>query len=97
MRFNLGKYFMTGAVTGINAGAWLQVFPSSLNLRGGLMLNPSSGNKDIVFVGNSGVTSANGYPMLPGTEHYFRVDDVSGVWLTGASISGNSTTFWFAS
>ena len=92
MRIGLGKFFMTGKVTaGSNPVA---VFPSSLYLRGGLMLKADSGNAGIIFVGDSGVTAGNGYPLQPGVPEFFRVDDVSGVFLLASA--GSPKVAWFA-
>ena len=94
MRIGLGKYFMTGCVTGIGAANPIAVFPSSLNLRGGLKLKADSGNTGVVYIGASGwITQGLGYPLRPGEFEQFPIDDVSGVFLL-ANTSSNKV-FWF--
>jgi len=92
MRIGLGKYFMTGKVT--MSATPVAVFPSSLNLRGGLLIKPDSGNTGIIYVGDSGVTFNNGYPMQANQETFLRVDDVSGVFMI-ANVASQKAA-WFA-
>lgn len=94
MRIGLGKYFMTGCVTGIPVTGPRAVWTSGLNLRAGLYLKADSGNTGIVYIGDSGVSQIVGYPLQPGNSEFFRVDEASGVFLL-ANVTSQKC-FWFA-
>lgn len=93
MRLGLGRYFMTGCVTGLGSVP-KAVWTSGLNLRVGIKLEADSGNTGIVYVGDSGVNSITGYPLRAAQESFFALDEASGVFLL-ANVASQKC-FWFA-
>jgi len=99
MNLNVQRYFQTGRVPNVGTVA-VQVFPSSVQLRAGLWLKADSGNPNNLFIGQSNVTAwtnptTDGYPLRPGEEHLFTVDNVSGVYVK-ANVGSGNLWFWMS-
>ena len=54
-------------------------------LNNGVSIKALAANAHDVFVGDSAVTTANGYPLSAGQEHLFRVIDASSLYVIGTA------------
>ena len=81
-----------GAKTGINATAQ-QLTPTPAPLVSGLYLQALATNTATVYVGISGVTVANGYPLAPGVASLLiPVQDASSLFVI--STGGSQEVRW---
>lgn len=65
-----------GTAEALNGGTSLTVPKGAI-----LKVKALSGNTDLVYVGDSGVSSANGYELNAGEEVRLKVDDVATVYI----------------
>ena len=58
---------------------------TATKLNNGVTVKALAGNTQKCYVGDSGVTTANGFELSPGQEHLFRVVDASTLFVVGTA------------
>ncbi len=58
---------------------------NTARLNNGVSIKALAANAHDVFVGDSAVTTATGYPLSAGQEHLFRVMDASTLYVIGTA------------
>lgn len=82
---------INGKTTVATAGTAVPLGTSTL-LINGVTVKSLSGNTGTVFVGNSTVTSANGFELAAGESIFIAVDNVSDIYIN-ASVNAQSVCY----
>lgn len=86
--------FTHGANADIDSGANEQIVVGSNPAIVGVMIQSLATNTGIIYVGDSGVTIANGYPIRPGGETVIPIDNANKLYVI--SDTDNQQIRWFA-
>ena len=70
----------------------VQLTTSSTSLNFGVVIKADPNNSGNVYVGDSSVSTSNGYLLTPGEGIAFEIDDASKVWLVADA--DNQKVYW---
>lgn len=82
---NVGQTTSNSTAQRLNGG-------SSIAATNGILVQGIAANTNNVYIGGSGVTSANGYELQPGQAVPFTVDDIADLYVIGGT--GSDKVCW---
>lgn len=83
MTINVGSRLINGVKTNTGSVTAVQL-NSNQELKFGVVVYAPAANAETLYVGNSGVTTSNGFPLLAGAAIELAIDNLSKIYFLGS-------------